>query len=85
MPAAETQPDAAIGHGEVESALKALAVRQVSSLWGRTVFRVSLFHWSVADGEPLLLLPAIDRLMRRRRLDFGPQTGQDSAIASSAD
>jgi hypothetical protein len=34
-----------ITHGEVESLLKALAVRQVGCLWGRSVWRKSLFHW----------------------------------------
>jgi hypothetical protein len=79
----ETQPDVLIQHGEVESALKALAVRQISCLWGRTVFRVSLFHWSVADGPPLLFLPAIDALMRRR-IAFHARRGQNCMIEARA-
>jgi hypothetical protein len=70
-----------VQHGEVETALKALAVRQISCLWGRTVFRVSLFHWSVADGPPLLLLPAIDAVMRQRRLAKGGRAEEDTGNA----
>ena len=71
-----------IEHGEVESALKSLAVRQVSCLWGRTVFRVSLFHWSVADGPPLLLLAAIDAVMKRR-LAKNAEAGQNARTSGN--
>jgi len=53
-------------HGEVEAELWALAVRQVTSLFGRTVWRVDLRHWRIDGAPPLLLLPAIDCLMSRR-------------------
>jgi hypothetical protein len=61
-----TQPDAVIGHGEVESQLRALHVQKIASLFGRMVWRVDLRHWRVDGSPPLLLLPAIDKLMSRR-------------------
>jgi hypothetical protein len=79
-----TQANAVLSHGQVEAALKALAIRQITSLWGRTVFRLSLFHWSVAGGPPKLLLPAIDSLMRSR-LAIRTEPGQDSGNDSSAE
>jgi hypothetical protein len=55
-------------HGEMEAALLALRVRQVDILWGHSVWRASLFHWSIDSGPRLLLLPAIDAVMRWHRL-----------------
>jgi hypothetical protein len=55
-----------ITHTTVERSLLNLAVRQVTTLFGRTVWRTSRYHWSVDYGAPLLLLPTIDCLMCRR-------------------
>jgi hypothetical protein len=79
--ATQTQPGGAIGHGEVESELRRLAVRQVGCLWGRTVHRLDALHWRVGGSEPVRLLVAVDLLMRRRRLAFSPAAGQDTENA----
>jgi len=79
---AGTQPGVVIEHGQVEAALKSLAHRQITCLWGRMVFRLSEFHWSVEGGPPLQLLRAIDRLMSRRPSHLVIRSGerQDSGI-----
>ena len=66
MDAIETRLEAVVLHGEVETELRALAVRQVTSLFGRTVWRVDLHHWRIDGSEPRRLLVAIDALMCRR-------------------
>jgi hypothetical protein len=91
MTAIATQPDAAeydragaIPHGEVESELRGIRVRRIVSLWGRMVHRLDEWHYSIDGGEQLLLLRAIDELMKRRRpLAFDMPAGQDNASASS--
>jgi hypothetical protein len=75
---------AMIWHGEVESALRAIAVTQITTLWGRTVWRTDLRHWRVDGSEPVRLLCAIDRLMskRRARLAFRERSGQNCMVSN---
>jgi len=81
-----TQPDAAehgragaIPHGEVEAELRAIPVQRIVSLWGRMVHRLDAWHYSIDGGEQVLLLRAIDELMKRRRpLAFELPARQDS-------
>jgi hypothetical protein len=55
-----------IEHREVEKVLLRLVLTQVSSEFGRTVWRRDQRRWSIDGGEASSLLVAIDRLMRRR-------------------
>jgi hypothetical protein len=66
-----------IEHGQVEAELRAIAVSQVVAVFGKMVWRSSLYHWRIDDGPPLLLLPAIDAVMLHRRLAKNAEAGQD--------
>jgi hypothetical protein len=64
MPHPATPLAALVGHGRVEVELCRLQVQQIGWLFGKIVLRVDSHHWRIGnDVEPLLLLPAIDKLM----------------------
>ena len=64
MNAVQTQPrPLVIDHAEVESELRALLPRRMTSLWGHTVHRLTLWQWSVDGSPPSSLLVSIDLVM----------------------
>lgn len=56
-----------ISHAEVESALLAAPEGAIATLYGCLATRVDSRSWTIDGSRPLFLLPAIDRLMRRRQ------------------
>jgi hypothetical protein len=52
-----------VRHEEIAAALQGIESGEQARLWGVPVLRVSYCYWRFASGGPLLLLPAIDRLM----------------------
>lgn len=56
-----------ITHEEVVAALRAVPVGGTMSLYGQSVYRVSLTQWSVELSDDLRLFCAVDRLMARFR------------------
>jgi hypothetical protein len=69
-----------IEHGQVEAELRSLVVKQVTTLFGKTVWRLDKRHWCIDGGAPLRLLLAIDALMKRHGFVFDVRAGQDSSI-----